>query len=429
MFSEFILGSNTLLLIGMAIAGVTLIHAAIGVFAAFRQHRLGTRRQLLELDLLMETVRTKRIHREAELTRVENVWSGFRKFRISKKQQEGGGICSFYLVPHDGKPMPGFAPGQYLTFRIRAHGSDKPTIRCYSLSDSSQKVSDHYRVSIKKIPPPRDQPDLPSGLSSSFFHDQLGVGDIVDARAPSGNFVMDISENTPVVLIGGGVGITPVLCMLNTLCDSRSKREIWFFYGVRNRSEHIMAEHLKRIEMEYENVHIQVCYSQPESGKDEPGPDYHHGEMVSVDLFKRVLPSNNFEFYICGPPPMMEALVSGLGEWGVPEKDIHFEAFGPASVKKPVLDQSSATESLHKVNFAKSGKVLEWKQGEGTLLELAEARGIHIDSGCRAGSCGTCMTAIKAGEVSYLDQPSASLESGSCLPCIAVPRTAVTIDA
>ncbi|NKB26019.1 MAG: 2Fe-2S iron-sulfur cluster binding domain-containing protein [Kiritimatiellae bacterium] len=240
---------------------------------------------------------------------------------------------------------------------------------------------------------------------------------------------MDVSENTPVVLIGGGVGITPVLCMLNTLCDSRSKREIWFFYGVRNRSEHIMAEHLKRIEMEYENVHIQVCYSQPESGKDEPGPDYHHGEMVSVDLFKRVLPSNNFEFYICGPPPMMEALVSGLGEWGVPEKDIHFEAFGPASVKKPVLDQSSATESLHKVNFAKSGKVLEWKQGEGTLLELAEARGIHIDSGCRAGSCGTCMTAIKAGEVSYLDQPSASLESGSCLPCIAVPRTAVTIDA
>ncbi|NKB26018.1 MAG: hypothetical protein GKR87_16940 [Kiritimatiellae bacterium] len=146
------MGSNTLLLIGMAIAGVTLIHAAIGVFAAFRQHRLGTRRQLLELDLLMETVRTKRIHREAELTRVENVWSGFRKFRISKKQQEGGGICSFYLVPHDGKPMPGFAPGQYLTFRIRAHGSDKPTIRCYSLSDSSQKVSDHYRVSIKKFP-------------------------------------------------------------------------------------------------------------------------------------------------------------------------------------------------------------------------------------------------------------------------------------
>ncbi len=431
MLSEFILHSNALLFIGIAIAAVTLLNAIVTLFSVFKQRRLATRQQALELELLTENVRSKRIHREAESHRLENVWSGFRKFRINDKQKEGGGICSFYLIPHDGKPMPSFKPGQYLTFRIKAQNSNKSIIRCYSLSDSPHKVSQYYRVSIKKIPPPLNQPDLPPGMSSNFFHDQLSVGDIVDVRAPSGNFVMDSNESTPIVLIGGGVGITPVLSMLNTLCDDRSKREVWFFYGVRNKAEHIMAEHLRQIEAEHENVHLQVCYSQPDQDSDGHGRDYHHGEMVSVDLFKRVLPSNNFEFYICGPPPMMSALVTDLEQWGVPEKNVHFEAFGPASVKKStsVAEESKTQGSSYKVNFAKSGKVLDWKQGSGTLLELAESQGIEIDSGCRAGSCGTCMTAIKSGEVSYLDQPSANLESGSCLPCIAVPKTPVTIDA
>ena len=429
MTSELILSSEFLLWIGVAITSVTLLHAMVMLFSAMNRQRVAARQKSTELELLTEKVRAKRIHRVAESERIDHVWSGFRKFQISQKDKEGGGIASFYLTPHDGKPMPSFKPGQYLTFRLKVPNSAKPIIRCYSLSDSPKKASDYYRVSIKKIPPPRDKPELPSGVSSSYFHDSLEVGDILDVRTPSGNFFLDEEQNTPVVLIGGGVGITPVLSMLNAICDRRSNREVWFFYGVRNRDEHIMVEHLKQIEAEHDNVHLRVCYSQP---GDEPENErnYHHGEMVSVDLFKRCLPSNNFDFYICGPPPMMTALVNDLGEWGVPEQHIHFEAFGPASVKK-VTPPSEQVESAPActVEFARSGKRLEWQEGKGTVLEIAEAAGIEIDSGCRAGSCGTCMTAIKAGEVRYLDTPSASLESGSCLPCIAVPKTDVTIDA
>ena len=431
MTSEMILNSDFLFWIGVAIIAITLLHGAVMLISSIANHRLAVKRKGLELALLGEQVEASRIHRVAESSRIDHIWSGFRKFQILKKESEGGDIASFYLIPHDGKPIPGFRPGQYLTFRLKVPNASKAIIRCYSLSDSPQKADSYYRVSIKRIPPPRGKPELPPGLSSGFFHDQLNEGDILDVRAPSGNFYMDESVNTPVVLIGGGVGITPVLSMLNAICDRRSSREVWFFYGVRNHKEHIMAEHLRRIESENDNVRLQVCYSQPTDECGEKGKDYHHGEVVSVDLFKRCLPSNNYDFYICGPPPMMTALVNDLEDWGVPEDKVHFEAFGPASVKKaaPATVEPDNTQPSRIVRFSRSNKEIEWAQGKGTLLEIAEQSGIEMDSGCRAGSCGTCMTAIKSGKVKYLDEPSATLESGSCLPCICVPESDVIIDA
>jgi len=146
------------------------------------------------------------------------------------------------------------------------------------------------------------------------------------------------------------------------------------------------------------------------------------------------LPSNNFDFYICGPPPMMESLVRDLGAWGVPEDNVHFEAFGPASVARKAPPATApgteaATVSGISVEFARSGKTLEWSASDGSLLEFAEAQGIAMDSGCRAGSCGTCKTAVRTGQVDYLDEPSAPMESGSCLPCIAIPKSPISIDA
>ena len=101
----------------------------------------------------------------------ETSWQGFRKFKVERKFPEGGGICSFYLHPHDDRPLPFFEPGQYLTFKLDIPGQKKQTIRCYSLSD--QPLSDYYRVSIKAIPPPNDNPDAPPGLGSNFFHDHM----------------------------------------------------------------------------------------------------------------------------------------------------------------------------------------------------------------------------------------------------------------
>ncbi len=252
-------------------------------------------------------------------------------------------------------------------------------------------------------------------------------GDILDVKAPSGQFYLDMNKSTPVVLIGGGVGLTPVMSMLNALCDAGSKREIWFFYGVRHGEEQVMKEHLAKVSQEFDNVRIRVCYSDPREGIDVEGRDYDVSERVSVDLFKRQLPSNNYEFLICGPPPMMTSLTSDLKDWGVPESHIHFEAFGPASVKKTPKTPAATTSDLT-VNFAKSGKTVAWDSNAGSILEFAEDNGIVMDSGCRAGNCGTCVTAVLEGDVEYLNEPGAEPESGSCLTCISVPKTNLTLE-
>ena len=343
---------------------------------------------------------------------------------------EAESCCSFYLAPHDGRPLPAFLPGQYLTFRLQIPEQPREMTRCYSLSDSPDHP-DYYRVTIKRIPPPPKSTDVPPGLVSSHFHDRLQVGDIVDVKAPSGRFHLDVNSRTPVVLIGGGIGVTPALSMLNYLIAAPGKREVWFFYGVRNGREHVLKDYLREIAEQNPQVHLVLCYSDPLPGE-EPEKDYTFSERVSVDLFKRVLEVNNFDFYICGPPPMMESLVKDLSEWGVPEERINFEAFGPASVKRlPKAESAQVADTAGvEVSFVRAGKTVPWSNATGSLLELAEAHGIRIDSGCRAGSCGTCITAIRDGQVDYPSgKPDFDIEKGSCLACVAVPKGALSLNA
>ena len=270
-----------------------------------------------------------------------------------------------------------------------------------------------------------------SSSHSSFFYDSLGQGDILDIKAPSGHFFLDRGKQGPVVLIGGGVGLTPVLSMLNDIVETDSQRETWFFYGVTHGDEHVMKDYMNQLDLESENVRLQVCYSRARD-EDTLGEDYHHGERVSVDLFKKVLPNNNYDFYICGPAPMMNSLVEGLEAWGVPKARIHFEAFGPATVKKTPKAESAIESSegtAFKVTFARTGKVGNWTNAAGSLLEFAEDQGVTIDFGCRAGNCGTCVTAVKEGDIEYLNEPGDMPETGSCLTCISVPKGNIVLDA
>lgn len=359
----------------------------------------------------------------------KNGWQGFRKFEVSRRVDECEGITSFYLSPHDRKPLPEFRPGQYLTFSLDIPGQEKKVIRCYSLSDAYHK--EYYRVSIKKAAPPPKAPDAPWGLSSSYFHEQLQVGSILDVKAPSGKFYLNAESEKGVVLIAGGVGITPMVSMLNTLTRAGSKREIWFFYGVRYGDEVAMRKHLKAIDEQFDNVHMNLCFSDPKE-HERVGVDFHHHERVSVDLFKRLLPSNNFEYYLCGPPPMMSSVTEALDAWGVPEKDIYFEAFGPASVKKKKKTEASLVTDENntiEVEFTKSGKKLSWSADNESILEFAEDNGIEMPSGCRAGNCGTCQVAVRSGEVNYTSEHDVDIEDGSCLTCISVPKGNLVLDA
>ena len=176
------------------------------------------------------------------------------------------------------------------------------------------------------------------------------------------------------------------------------------------------------------HFHSVIVYSDPTETCVE-GKDFDFKGYLSVEVMKRYIATSNYEFYICGPPPMMKAVTGALIEWGVPEEDVHFEAFGPASVKNVGKQETSAAGTGAKVEFARSGKSLTWAEASGTLLELAEANGLRINSGCRAGNCGTCATAIKSGNVTYVTRPASKPAQGTALVCIACPDGDVVLDA
>ena len=410
---------GALFMLALAAYVVTLIGRELGTVRIAREMATSEQALLREhIAAIAEKTRREREH-------AERTWNGFRKFVISRKVLEAKDIRSFYLTPHDHRPLPSFNPGQYLTFRLNVPGQPKPVIRCYSLSDAPRP--DAFRVTIKRIGPPPDKPDGAPGVSSSFFHDELDEGDIVDVKAPAGHFFLDPEDMSPVALIGGGIGLTPVLSMLDAIVEANARRDVWFFYGVRNRSEHAMADRLRQLAADNPNVQLHVCYSHP-GPDDRLGHDYRHGERVSVDLLKRELPSHALDFFICGPPAMMHSLVEGLQAWGVPAGRIHHEAFGPASVKSVAAPETAPSGRTAEIVFARSGKTCAW-DGRSSVLEAAEANGVRIDFGCRAGNCGTCLTALLGGEVDYASPPGTSIEAGSCLACIAVPKTALRLDA
>ena len=363
-------------------------------------------------------------------------WSGFRTFRVVRRVVEDAAqqICSFYLEPEDRQPLPPFKPGQFLTFHLdipKADGRGTEQItRCYSLSDTPGP--DHYRISIKRVPPP-PRSSYPPGRSSNFFHDLVQVGMTLQIRAPSGHFYLEPGGN-PIVLIAGGIGITPMLSMLNWCQAHQPEREVWFFYGVRNSKEAAFAAHLSAIAAANPNVHLRLCFSDP-LPEDQLGKDFHHHGRVDVNLFRIELPLKPYHFFVCGPTPMMETLVPALDDWGVADSHIHFEAFGPASIKRRNPETAAAEGNIAApagditVTFAKSGKQFLWSAQSGSLLEFAESQGIAINSGCRAGGCGTCQTTIRSGEVAYRQPPDYDPEPGTCLMCVSIPKTNVTLEA
>ena len=350
-------------------------------------------------------------------------WSGIRKFRIKWKVAECVDASSFYLVPHDGKRLPPFKPGQYLTLSAKLDA--RSIVRCYSLSDSPRQ--DYYRITVKKI---RGTGSNEPGKFSSYLNDELKEGDIVDVKAPRGSFFLDCESNRPVVLLAAGIGVTPIVSMLNYIVQTNSTRQVYLFMGARDGANHPFKKQLSTVANEFSNVHLVTCYSAPRED-DKHGVDFDRVGRVGVDLLRETLPSSNFEYYLCGPPAFIDSLTSGLKEWGVPNDDVKLEAFGPASrksAKEEKASSSSASSTGLKVQFARSGKSAVWDGKYETLLDLAEANQIQIDSGCRAGNCGTCLIAVKSGRIQHQSDPGSEVDEGTCLPCIAVPDENVILD-
>lgn len=244
-------------------------------------------------------------------------WMDFKEFEVADKVEESSLITSFYLKPKDGVQLPAFEPGQYITIKLHIPGEKNIVNRQYSLSAAPN--SDYYRISVK-----READNQPEGKASNYLHDHVNKGDIVELSAPAGDFYLDVNNDAPVVLMSGGVGITPMMSMLETLAANNSSREIVFIHAARNEEAHAFKEHTKQLVNELENARSYVAYAEkkPETICDVEG-------HISADFLKETVPANAV-CYVCGPVPFMGEVVGHLSANGIPEEQIKFEFFGPA---------------------------------------------------------------------------------------------------
>ncbi len=363
-----------------------------------------------------------------------NTQERYRSFVVDRKEPDSETITSFYLIPEDGAALPEFLPGQFLTFELSIPGQSKPVLRTYSLSDSPNP--DYYRVSIKREPAPPNRPDLTPGLSSNYFHDEVGIGTTLRVGAPRGKFHLDPDSERPVVLLSAGVGLTPMISMMNTIVQSGARRPVWFLNGARDGREHAMGAHIRRMAEDNENVQAHIRYSQPGSA-DIEGRDYDSRGRIDIALLKQVLPFDDYDFYLCGPTPFMRSLYCGLLSLNVSEERIHYEFFGPASVLKedakpigPAKAPTAETELAGgiQVSFARSGVTAAWDPDCESILDLAERHGLNPDYSCRSGICHTCMCTVVEGEVEYLEEPLGEPDRGCALICCSRPRTNLVIE-
>lgn len=355
-----------------------------------------------------------------------------RTFIVDRKEPESETITSFYLMPEDGKPLPRFLPGQFLPLKLDIPGQYKPVVRTYSLSDSPTR--NYYRLTIKREPAPPDRPDLYPGVASTYFHDEVAPGSRLLAQSPRGKFFLDPAGKKPVVLLSAGVGLTPLISMLNAIVDSDSDRPTWFVHGSRNSREHAMGNHVRQVARKNSNVQVHVRYSQPLS-EDIQGRDYDDEGYVDIELLKGLVPDHGFDFFLCGPTPFMKSLFTGLLDWGVSESRIHYEFFGPASALKErakVAPAKRAAEVVQcceeiEVTFSKSAVTANWNPSFESILDLAEANGLSPDYSCRSGICHTCICELEEGEVEYVLEPLERPDQGSVLICCSKPTTNVVV--
>lgn len=245
-------------------------------------------------------------------------WDDFKDFEVIKKVKESDVITSFYLKPTDGKEVPTYEAGQYITVRVKAPGDEYTSIRHYSLSSAPGK--DYFRISVKK-----EADVTPNGKVSTYLHDHVNIGDTIEISAPAGDFVLEKNEEGPVAFISGGVGITPMISMLESLVDEGSKRPISFIHSARNEKVHAFKSDVQEMVESVENGKFYYGYSddnQPDSGQ------HFNGYISASFLVDKI--SKDTVCYIVGPEAFMRIVGRYLVRLGVPKENIRYELFGPA---------------------------------------------------------------------------------------------------
>jgi nitric oxide dioxygenase len=272
--------------------------------------------QLADLLIGVETD----LYKEAAMAK--GGWSGWRPFKVGKRVQESEEIVSFYLTPVDGAAVPGFLPGQFVSVRGRAGDGTLIQPRQYSLSDAP---NDNYlRLSIKRE---AGLSDRPNGVVSNWMHDEVAEGDLVELSPPFGDFNLHLDRETAAVLISGGIGLTPMISMLNHVVREQPNRQVVFVHGARHRGVHALGDHIRDLAQRHPRLDTTIFYELA-GPDDRPGVDYHIVGRVNLAAIRDRVVLPDADYYLCGPVPFMRAKLLELQSLGVSATRIHYEVFG-----------------------------------------------------------------------------------------------------
>jgi len=252
-------------------------------------------------------------------------WNGYESFIVQKKVRESDIVTSFYLKPlNERRPLPAFKPGQYITVSV-AHPTTPTSPRNYSLSDRPDLG--HYRISVKRESATAG--GVPDGLISTYLHDVVQENDCLQIGPPCGNFTIDsVDEGRPIVMLAGGIGVTPLLSMAKTLVHQKISSPIHFIQATRNSSVHAFGEEVRALQNDRDNVQTHVVYDQPLN--DDVATSKCDGVgRINVDWIRDFTLWPEADFYFCGPKPFMQCIHASLRDLGVDTARIHFEFFGP----------------------------------------------------------------------------------------------------
>lgn len=332
-------------------------------------------------------------------------WSG--KLRVGRVFQETPDVKTFRLMNPLGGVLPfTYLPGQFLTVTALIDG--QPVKRSYTIA-SSPTQHDYVEFTVKH---------KEGGEFSGFLHAQVQEGELLEITGPAGSFTFTGRECKCILLIGAGVGITPLMSVLRFLTDRSWLGDIYLLYGCRKPEDIIFREELEYLQRRHPNVHVVITISQPE-GTDWKGST----GRITNELISQSVPDLTSRYvHLCGPVPLMEAVKKILAELGVPKERIKTEAFGPALGKpeptKPLAappakaDERAAQVALATVSFTLSDKSAPLPPYR-AILDVADEIGVEIDNSCRSGICGLCKVRLLSGQVTMAVEDSLTPEDKS----------------
>jgi anaerobic selenocysteine-containing dehydrogenase/ferredoxin-NADP reductase len=346
-------------------------------------------------------------------------WNGYRPFRVSGITTQADCVRAVTFEPQDECELPDYLPGQHIEVKA-AIGAD--VMRAYSLTGAARlNKRRQYSIAVRRLEGRGPDGESFEGKMSSYINGQLQVGDLIELAVPSGKYVLPETSQQPVILMAGGIGITPFMSLLESLPDGHPM-EIWLFYSNRNSQTHAFRSRIAFHTARLPQLKVSNHYTKP-LPSDILGCDFDSRDRITAAIVPDDLITRRARVYMCGTSEMMAAFADGLIARGVPRFDIFRELF--TAPTGPVADDGKT----YTVAFSQSRQPpLVWSSTKGPILNFAEGEGLSLPSGCRVGECESCAVHIVSGCVRYLNGVEAE-DPSVCLTCSAVPASDLVLDA